>query len=69
MFRIFKMVARRSKYDFWIPDKILSWSIYFLKKTYFAPKATQLPYIEAKLTEGQVYVTRHQMSPKFGKCC
>ena len=29
IFRIFKMVARRSKYDFWIPDKILSWNIYF----------------------------------------
>ena len=25
---IFKMIARFSKCDFWIPDKILSWNIY-----------------------------------------
>ena len=27
IFHIFKMIARCSKYDFWIPGKILSWNI------------------------------------------
>ena len=35
IFRIFKMIARFYKYDFWIPDKILSWNRKNLEKKIF----------------------------------
>ena len=39
IFRLFALIARRSKYDFWIPDKILDQSRKkILQKIYFQPK-------------------------------
>ena len=35
IFRIFKMIARCSKYDCWIPDKILSWTRKKIRKKYY----------------------------------
>ena len=33
---VFKLIARTSKYDFWIPGKILGWSSKkYFEKTYF----------------------------------
>ena len=35
IFRTFKFITRLSKYDFWIPDEISDWCMYFFFTKYF----------------------------------
>ena len=59
IFRIFKMLARFYKYDFWTPDKILSWNRKNLEKKIFFQ-------IEKNLEEN-IFFKSGKISRFFGK--